>query len=63
MSISDQIRALGSQYESEIIALRRHFHRHPELGAHEVETSAYVCEKLDELGVEYRRVTGHATQR
>ena len=58
MSVTEKIRELGAGYEEEIIALRRHFHQHPEVGAHEVETSAFVCAKLDELGIEYRRVTG-----
>ena len=52
------IRALGARYEDDIIALRRHFHRHPELSAHEVQTSDYLCAQLDEMGVEHRRVQG-----
>ena len=52
------IAQLGAEYEQDIIALRRHFHQHPELGAHEVETSRYGCEQLDAMGIPYRRVEG-----
>lgn len=49
---------LGAQYEAEIIGLRRHFHRHPELSAHEVETSKFISVKLDEMGVSYEHISG-----
>ena len=49
---------LGSRYEADIIALRRHFHQYPELSGKEVETSAYLRKQLDELGVPYRLVQG-----
>ena len=52
------IRTLGAQYEKQIIDWRRHLHRHPEVGAHEVETSAFVRAQLDALGVPYRVVEG-----
>ena len=53
---------LGERYEQDVIALRRHLHQHPELGAHEVETSRFICEQLDEMGVPYRRVEGARPQ-
>jgi Metal-dependent amidase/aminoacylase/carboxypeptidase len=34
-----------------LTAWRRHLHAHPELGRHEKMTSAFVQEKLTELGV------------
>ena len=55
---SGAIGDLGGRIEDEVIAWRRHFHQHPELSAHEVETSAFICRQLDEMGVEYRRVQG-----
>lgn len=58
LSTSNAIKELGKRYESEVIALRRHFHKHPELGGKEYDTSAYVCAKLDEMGIEYRKVQG-----
>jgi amidohydrolase len=38
------------------VANRRHLHSHPELSFHEVETSAYVAKKLEDLGLEYHRM-------
>ena len=35
-----------------VIADRRHLHQHPELGYQEVQTSAFVAERLRALGVE-----------
>ena len=40
-----------------MISLRRDFHRHPELGLHEVRTSKIVEEYLKKLGLEVRRCT------
>ena len=40
-----------------MIELRRMFHRHPELGLHEVWTSGVVEEYLKNLGLEVRRCT------
>ena len=59
LAAAELIREMGARYEDEIIALRRHFHQHPEVGAHEVETSKYVRGQLDALGVPYRLVEGH----
>lgn len=55
---TETVRELGRRYEDDIISWRRHFHQHPEVGCEEVETSAYLCKVLDELGIEYRRVQG-----
>ena len=44
-------RALG--HEEWIRAARRAFHRQPELGMQEVETSKMIRARLDELGVSY----------
>ena len=43
-----------------IVALRRHFHRHPELAREEFETAAAIERELDAIGIEHRRsaVTG-----
>ncbi len=39
-----------SKYKEELIRLRRHFHRYPELGLQEFETSAFIREYLGKLG-------------
>ena len=57
-ALSERIRALASSIEGDIIAWRRHLHEHPELGAQETQTSAFVRGKLDEWGIGYRVVEG-----
>ena len=57
-AVPDIVKGLGVRYEGEIIELRRHFHQNPELSAHEVKTSEFLCSWLDDLGVSYRRVQG-----
>ncbi len=41
----------AKQIEGELIAQRRDFHRHPELGYQEVRTSGIVARQLGELGM------------
>ena len=52
----EKIQELSSSIFNEVVANRRHLHSHPELSFDEVETSAYVAKKLDELGLEYHRM-------
>ncbi|HET9109438.1 MAG TPA: amidohydrolase [Ktedonobacterales bacterium] len=47
-SLREEIQALNEQ----LIADRRHFHQHPELGFQERETAAYVAERLRSLGID-----------
>ena len=51
------IKKENEQLSSELIALRRDFHRHPELGLREVRTSGIVEAYLKDLGLEVRRCT------
>jgi amidohydrolase len=51
--IKQQIQELAKTIFNDVVANRRHLHSHPELSFHEVETSAFVAGKLDELGIEY----------
>lgn len=39
-------------YETEMIELRRHIHRHPELSNEEVQTTRLIQERLTEYGIE-----------
>eukprot|EP01134_Creolimax_fragrantissima_P005408 CFRG5408T1 len=41
-----------AKYRDELIEIRRHFHKHPELGYKEFETAAYVAKYLRDLGIE-----------
>ncbi|MDP9081288.1 MAG: amidohydrolase [Bacteroidota bacterium] len=45
--------------QSQIVAWRRDFHEHPELGNHEVRTAAIIAKHLQSLGLEVK--TGIAT--
>ena len=54
--LKDKITLLANQIHSDVIANRRHLHANPELSFHEYETSAYVAQKLDELGIEYKKM-------
>jgi amidohydrolase len=47
-----------TQLEDELIALRRDFHRHPELGFEEFRTAAVVESYLKDLGLSPQRVAG-----
>ena len=45
--------------QDKIVAWRRNFHQHPELGNREVRTSGIIAKYLDSLGIEVK--TGVAT--
>ena len=40
--------------QGELVALRRHFHEHPELSKQEDQTLAYIAETLKGYGISYR---------
>ncbi len=50
--------SLELPWESDIIALRRDFHAHPELGFEEVRTAQIVAQRLRDLGLEVRENVG-----
>jgi amidohydrolase len=54
--IKEQIRELSGSIFNGVVANRRHLHSHPELSFHEIETSAFVARKLEELGLEYHKM-------
>ena len=56
MMLKDKVTQLANQIHADAIANRRHLHAHPELSFHEYETSAFVAKKLDELGIEYKKM-------
>lgn len=51
--IVDQIRQTGDTYVDEVIRIRRHLHRYPELSFKEVETGKYISDKLTSWGIEH----------
>lgn len=53
------IQHLIANHEDKILALRRHFHQHPELSNQEERTSARVVEELSALGIPVVRLANH----
>ena len=54
------IRETIQKHQEAILADRRHLHAHPELSGQEVQTAAYIAEKLREMGLEPQTgVGGH----
>lgn len=51
--LQEKIKALARDWSADSIAIRRHLHAHPELSYKEFETSAFVQEKLRELGIPF----------
>ena len=51
-TLSDRLLKAGDAVESEVIALRRHFHQYPELSNREYETSKRIAEELVAMGLE-----------
>ena len=54
--MKEKIQELAKTIFNDVVANRRHLHSHPELSFHEVETSAFIAKKLDELGLAYERM-------
>ena len=51
MQPADQIREIASEIKDDVIAIRRHLHRNPELSFKEYNTSAFIKDSLNEIGV------------
>jgi len=49
--IKQKIQSLASSYHQEVINIRRHIHRYPELAFDEYKTSEYISGKLKEYGI------------
>ncbi len=54
MTLNKQIIHLSEAFYDEIVSIRRHIHKHPELSFQEFETSKFIQEKLDEYGIPYK---------
>jgi amidohydrolase len=53
--IKEAIRIRSAELNEEVIKLRRHFHRHPELSYEESETSSFICGWLSENEISFRK--------
>jgi len=56
--LKEKIKRLAAQFHPEIIAIRRHLHRHPELSFQEVETGKYIASKLTNYGIRHEHGWG-----
>ena len=52
--LKERIKSLSAEYLDEVTAIRRHFHRYPELSFKEFETASYITAKLTEYGIPFR---------
>ena len=54
MDLKKKIKNLADEYFNEIVEIRRHIHKNPELSFREFNTSEYVQEKLSEYGIPFK---------
>lgn len=52
-ALQQRIRQLARQYHQEFISVRHHLHAHPELSYQEVQTSAYIQQYLEKIGIPF----------
>jgi len=54
MNLADTIKALATEYQEEIVNIRRHLHQNPELSFEEVETGKFIAKKLKSFGIPFQ---------
>lgn len=52
------IRQSAKEQEAYVVKCRHHLHAHPELGEHEVETTRFIKEQLEEMGIPVQTFEG-----
>lgn len=52
VDITEKIKKRGDEISGDLIEIRRWIHQHPELSGKEYETSKFIAEKLEEMGLE-----------
>lgn len=55
MPLKENIKKLSAEFHKEIIAVRQHIHAHPELSFHEYKTADFVCKKLKEYKISFKK--------
>ena len=50
-----EIKTLAELGFKEVVSIRRHIHKHPELSFKEFKTSEYVCSVLDKYSISYKK--------
>ena len=53
--IKEIILEKSAEMKEEVISLRRHFHRNPELSFEETETSQFICNWFGKNGIGFRK--------
>lgn len=53
-NLKTNIQQLAKDFFTETVEIRRHLHQNPELSFEEFETSAFIKQRLDELGISYQ---------
>jgi amidohydrolase len=53
--LKENIRESAKKFLKEIIDIRRHLHQFPELSFQEYKTSEYICKKLDDYKIPYKK--------
>lgn len=54
--LEKEVTSLAQKHLEEMVRIRRHLHRYPELSAQEHETARFIGQALDRLGIEYETV-------
>ncbi|MDO4203941.1 MAG: amidohydrolase [Selenomonadaceae bacterium] len=49
----DEIKKLSAEYADYILDIRRQLHRHPEASGQEFETTKFICQELEKLGISH----------
>ncbi len=52
--LKEKIQELAAEYHQEVVEMRRHIHRNPELAFEEYKTAKYVSKKLSEYNIEHK---------
>jgi amidohydrolase len=56
--LKEEIKKLALQIHPNVVSLRRHLHRYPELSYQEYKTSEFIKSQLDALGILWRPIAG-----
>ncbi|WP_276370858.1 M20 family metallopeptidase [Chryseolinea sp. H1M3-3] len=56
--LTEKIKALSQEIHPDVVGIRRHLHTYPELSYEEHQTSAYIKQRLDALGISWKAVAG-----
>jgi amidohydrolase len=54
-SLLKEIKTLATSLSSDVVDIRRHLHKYPELSFEETKTSAWIANKLEEMKIPYTR--------